>query len=170
MTQSEQENHQVSVYNRMMERVRHTLEAAEHKARPTLEHAIALARERAVELGETTREEAERIGNYLRRDMREMADYLNETGKEYRTWFHMDLELIEARLLDLITSVADQTRLELAQWTEQAQRAEDYHSGQVTAPGILECIACGEQLRLVKTSRVPPCPRCRSTEFRRVTA
>lgn len=163
-------HHQVGVYNRMMERVRHILEDTEHKTGPRLEHAIAQARERAVELEETTRDEATKIADYLRRDLSEMASYLNETGKEYSAWFHMDLELIEARLLDIITSVADKTEVEWAQWAEQAQQAESYHSGQITGPGTLECISCSEQLRFVETGRIPPCPKCHADEFRRVTA
>jgi hypothetical protein len=169
MNEPDREHHHISVYNRMMERVKHTLEDAGHKARPNLEHAIQRARERAVELGETTREEAAKVADYLRRDLREMTSYLNDTGKEYGAWFHMDLELIEASLLDLITSVADKTRLELAQWAEQGEQAVSYRSGEITGPGTLECIACGERLRYVKTGHIPPCPRCRASEFRRVT-
>lgn len=168
MNEPDREHHQVSVYNRMMERVKHALEGMEHKARPNLEHAIEWARERAVELGETTREESTKVADYLRRDLREMTSYLNDTGKEYSAWFHMDLELIEARLLDLMASVADQTRLELAQWAQQGGQAVRYRSGEITGPGTLECIACGERLRYGKTGHIPPCPKCCASEFRRV--
>jgi vacuolar-type H+-ATPase subunit H len=164
MTHPDRHEQEIGVYNRMMSRVQRTLENAEQKAGPIVEHAIERARERAVELGEATREEAEKVAQYLRRDLREMASYLN---KEYRAWFNMDLELIEAQLLDLIMSVADRTKLELAQWAEQAS---NYRSGEITGPGVLACIACGERLRLVKPGHIPPCPRCRAVEFRRLTA
>jgi hypothetical protein len=170
MNESDRKDHQVGVYNRMMERIRHTLETAEHKTRPNLEHALNRARERAVEMGETTREEAEKVANYLRRDLREMTGYLNNTGKEYSAWFYMDMELIETRLLDLIISVADQTKLELTQWVQQAQGAGTYRSGEITGPGTLECVACGEHLKYVTTGHIPPCPKCHAGEFRRVTA
>ena len=166
-------HHQIGVYDRMMERVKHMLEDAEHKSRPSLDQAIARARERAVELGETTFNEAAKVADYLKRDLSEMASYMNETGKEYSAWFHMDLELIEAQLLDLIKSVADQTKVEWAQWAEQAQRAErasSYRNGEITGPGTLQCIACREQIRFVKTERIPPCPKCYAGEFRRATA
>jgi hypothetical protein len=169
MNEPEHHDHQVGVYNRMMERVRHALETAEHRARPSLEHAIERARERAVELGETTREEAERVADFLRRDLGEMGRYLNETGKEYSDWFHMDVELIEAKLLDLFASVADQTKLELAQWAAQADDSGGYRSGEITAPGTLECTACGEQLRFAKAGRIPLCPNCQGEAFRRIS-
>ena len=167
MIQPEHQDHQVGVYNRMMERVRHALETTEHKARPSLEHAIERARERAVELGETTRAEAERVADFLRRDLSEMGRYVNETGKDYSAWFHMDVALIEANLLDLFASVADQTKLELAQWAVQADDSGDYRSGEIMAPGTLECVACAEQLRFGKAGRIPLCPNCQADKFRR---
>lgn len=169
MTEPEHQDHQVGVYNRMMERVLHALETAEQRARPTLEHAIERARERAVELGETTRAEAERVADFLRRDLSEMGRYVNDTGKEYSAWFHMDVELIEAKLLDLFASVADKTKLELAQWAAQADDSGGYRSGEITAPGTLECVACAEQLRFTKAGRVPVCPNCQAEEFRRLS-
>lgn len=173
MNEPNQTHHQVGVYNRMMERVRHMLEDTEHKSRPSFDHVIARARDRAVELGEATLEDAAQVADYLKRDLSAMAGYMHETGKEYSDWFHMDLELIEARLLDLITSVADQTEVEWARWAAQAQQADqlsNYRSGEITGPGTLECIACGEQLRFVKTGRIPPCSACHAGEFRRLTA
>jgi hypothetical protein len=169
MIEPEHQDHQVSVYNRMMERVRHALQTAEHRARPNLEHAIERARERAVELGETTREEAERVGDFLRRDLSEMGRYVNETGKDYSAWFHMDVALIEANLLDLFASVADKTKLELAQWAAQAEDSVDYRSGEITAPGTLECVTCAEQLRIAKAGRIPLCPNCQAEKFRRLS-
>jgi predicted nucleic acid-binding Zn-ribbon protein len=169
MNEPEREHHQIGVYNRMMERVKHALDEAEHMARPNLEHAIQRARERTVELGEATREEAAKLAAYLRRDLREMTSYLSDTGKDYDDWFYMDLKLIEARLLDLITSVADKTKLELALWAEQVEQTSNYRSGEITGPGTLECIACGQRLTHVKAAHIPPCPRCGASEFRRIT-
>jgi hypothetical protein len=170
MNEPDRNDQQVGVYKRMMERIRHTLEAAEHKTRPNLEHAIELARERAVELGEATREETENVAGYVRRDLREMTEYLNNTGKEYSAWFYMDMELIEASLLDLIISVADKTRLELTQWAEQAtNQISNYRSGEITGPGTFQCTACGERLKLFSSDHIPPCPSCLASEFRRVT-
>jgi predicted nucleic acid-binding Zn-ribbon protein len=170
MNEFEPSDRQVSIYNRMMERVRHALEDAEHKAHPNLEHAIERARKRAIELGEATREEAANVANYLRRDIREMASYMNDTGKEYNAWFHMDMELIEARLLDLIMGVADKTRVELAQLAQEAQEPASYYSNEITGPGMLECVACGERQTYSSTRVISFCPRCQAGEFRRVSA
>lgn len=160
-----EEDRHVDAYHRMLERVRHTLEEAGGRTRPGLEHALERARERAVHLGELSRDEAHQVADYVRRDIHDVVDYLGETGNEYGAWFHIDMELIEARLLDLITSVADKTRLELAQLQRQA---DTYHTGEVAGPGALACTACGEVIHLHGARRIPPCPSCGATAFERI--
>ncbi|MFW5454009.1 zinc ribbon-containing protein [Thioalkalivibrio sulfidiphilus] len=153
-------------YDRMLERVRHSLETAEHKVAPTLEHALEAAREKAVELGEITREEAEKVGDYVRRDLHDMADYLNEASDDYRKWFRMDLQLIEARIMDLLGSIADRTRVEIAEIAARAA-VRERHTGEITGPGVLMCTECGEELHFKSSGHIPPCPKCKSTTFRR---
>ena len=162
----DQEQH-VSAYEHMMERVKAGLETAEHKTLEPLEHALQAAREKAVELGELSREEADRISNYVRRDIYDLGEYLGRTGTEMGSWFHMDMELIEARVLDLLSSVADKTRVELARLADNAELASHFHTGEVTAPGTLECTGCGEHLKFRRTARIPPCPKCHETDFTR---
>lgn len=156
-------------YNRMMERVKHALDVAEHKTIPPLEHAVNKAREKAVALGELSRDEAEKVGEYLQRDIQEFAEHLNQTSSEFKSWFHMDLELVEAKLLDMMTQVADKTRLELARLAVSAQSPRLYHTGEISGPGTLQCCLCEEELRFAKTEHIPPCPRCHATEFIRIT-
>lgn len=156
----------IEAYDRMMERVKHGLDVAEQKAVPPVEHLVQAARERAVQLGEVTREEADKVGEYLMRDLHELADHVNQAGKDLRTWFHMDMELVEARLVEMMGTVADKTRVEL---TRLAEEASVYHTGEVSGPGILECTACGEHLRFTETGHIPPCPKCNATTFVRVT-
>lgn len=154
-------------YDRMLERVRHTLDTAEKKVAPTLEEALRHARNRAVELGEITREEAEKVGEYVRQDLHDMADYLNESSKDYRQWFRMDLQLIEARIMDLLGSIADRTRVEIAEFAARAALRER-HTGEITGPGVLACTECGEELHFKTSGHIPPCPKCKSTTFQRV--
>ncbi len=170
MSEVDSKERQVKAYDKMIERVRHLLHVAEHKTVPPLEHAIHMARDKAVELGEVSRDEAEKIGAYLRRDMHELAMHMNDTGAELRSWFHMDLELIEAKLVDLMSQVADKTRLELAQLATSAHSPLLYRTGEISGPGTLQCRSCGAHIRFTKTGHIPPCPKCHATEFVRITA
>ncbi len=154
-------------YNQMMEQVK-TL--ADHLGYQNLKHAIQLAKDKAVDMGELTREEAEKIGDYLVRDLEDAGHYLANTDGDLKDWLRFDLELIEARLLEMFALVADKTKLELMQLAERARRAGEYHTGNITSIGTLQCAGCGELLHFHATSHIPPCPKCHGSIFRRPTA
>jgi len=150
----------VAAYETMLERV--------SKAGPILNKALDNARETAVELGELSREEADKIATYIERDMKDAAEFLVETRQDFKDWFKFDVELIETRLFDMFASVADQTSLELRELAEKARRVSRFKTGEITGPGTLECVGCGEQLHFEKAGHIPPCPKCRGTEYKRV--
>jgi predicted RNA-binding Zn-ribbon protein involved in translation (DUF1610 family) len=157
----------VSAYDTMLERVDEAMHRFEDRGVPALRRSIDQARERAVELGELSREEAERLGQYIQRDMEDAANFLADTGEEIRGWLGFDLRLVESKLLDLVSNVADQTSLQLRELREQARRADLYRTGEVTGPGTLVCTGCGKEMHFHKTGHIPPCPACKTTEFRR---
>jgi len=82
MTRPSNESEQTRAYDRMMERVKSTLEQTERDALPPLQRSIEQAKITAVELGELTRDEAEQIGDWLRRDLQDAGDYLARTGRD----------------------------------------------------------------------------------------
>jgi len=154
-------------YNRMMERVKDALRETEHNTLAALQYNIDLAKEKAVELGELSREEAVRLGNYLRRDLEDAGEYLADSGAELGSWLHFDVELVEDRLWEVFTAAADQTKLAYLNLAQRAQRASEYHTGELTTVGSLRCSACGELLHFHGTGHIPPCPKCHSTRFTR---
>ena len=165
MTEKNIEQKLIAAYDKMMERVEHFLDTAERQALPALQKNIDKAKQQAIELKEITKEEAEKIGDYLRRDLHDAAEHLESSGKEISSWFSFDLKLIEDRILDIFVKVADKTRLELAQLAEQAKRAQQYRTGEITSIGTLACQDCDTLLHFKKTSRIPPCPKCHKTSF-----
>lgn len=159
-----------AAYNRMMERIREVMEDTEDKAIPTLEEGIRQAADKAVELGEVTREEAEKIGGWIKRDMEEATQYLAEGGREFADWLKFDIGQVERRLLDVLLSVADRTKLQLAAF-ERAMTAHNvYKAGEITGAGVLECQACGERMHFYETGTITPCPKCGGTKFKRPRA
>lgn len=162
-----QDEHLSKGYDRMMERVKATIDAAGNQAVPTLQRNIEQAREKAVELGELTREEADKVAMYLQRDLQDAARYIGESGNDLRDWLKIDLELIEDRILNAMLGVADQTDLQMLQFQEELTEHATWHTGEVTAPGTLRCLGCGEQIHFHRTSHIPPCPACHGTAFQR---
>ena len=156
----------VHAYNRMMQRVKETLGKAEKAAEPRLRQAIAAAEEKAVEMGELTREEAVRIGEYLRRDLQDAGNYLaSDEAQELRDWLRFDLEMIETKLLEMFLSVADQAKLDMLDFEEDLAEATEYRTGEITGPGTLTCMDCGEVLYFHEPGHIPPCPKCRGTYY-----
>jgi hypothetical protein len=158
----------IAAYDKMMARIDELLGTAEQEALPTLQKNIEKAKIQAVELKEVTHDEAEKLSYYVRRDLHDAADYLEQTGEELSAWLSFDLELVEDRLLEVFAKVADKTRLELAQLAEQAKRAEEYHTGEITSIGTLVCKRCDTLVHFNQTGRIPPCPKCHQTVFVRV--
>jgi hypothetical protein len=159
----------VAAYEAMLQRVHEAADTAETKTVPWLRETLANARERAVELEELTREEAERVSAYVERDLQDAATFLADSGQEFRDWVSFDWQLMQDRMLQMFAGMADQTSLALRELAEQARNASLYRTGDITAPGMLECVDCGQALRLRKTGHVPPCPKCQGTVFRRRT-
>lgn len=170
MTQSPSMNHLLEGYDRMMERVREYLDEVQPDgSTPNLEGAIQRAVYRAVAAEELSEAEARLLGDYLARDLRDAGRHLAGGGREdLGDWLRLDLELVEARLLELFQAAADRTRLEMLAFEEDLERTSHYRTGEITGPGTLRCDHCARELRFHGPSRIPPCPVCHTTAFTRV--
>lgn len=156
-------------YDRMLARVRERVQELEHEAGPMLHNAIENAKETATELGELSREEAEKVGDYLRRDLEHAGNFLDRTGRDLGGWLRFDAQLTERALAEMFLQVADRTRVELAEFSARARALGEWHTGEITGIGTLQCKSCGEQIHFHKTGHIPPCPKCSGTTFRRIS-
>ena len=163
----EPDENAVTGYNRMMERVKSALDSAERNTVMNLRQGIDKATSVAEQLGELTRDEAQKIGAYLQRDLHDAGKYLADSGRDLSSWLRFDVELIEDRVWDLFSSVADRTRLEWLDLSQRAEQGPTYHSGEITGPGSLRCVACGEEIHFHATGHIPPCPNCHGSQFLR---
>lgn len=158
-----------AAYDKILQEVHDAIESARENSLPGLKDYLSDAREKMVELGELSREEADKVAGYVERDMKDAADYLLETGEQLSAWWRFDVQQVENRMLEMFTSVADQTKLELAKLAQRATRSSLYHTGEVTGPGSLICTGCGKEMHFKKTGRIPPCSGCKGTDFQRAS-
>ncbi len=165
MNEQELEQKLVAAYDKMMGRIENLLDKAEQEALPILQKNIEKAKNQAIELKEVSKEEADKLADYILRDLHDAANYLEYSGKELSTWLHFDLELVEERILEVFSKVADKSRLELAQLAVQAKQSQEYHTGEITSIGTLACQSCDTLMHFKKTGRIPPCPKCHKTLF-----
>ncbi len=137
------------------------------KTGPALHKLIDEAGEKLSELEELSKEEADKVAEFLKRDLTEAAHYMTESGDDFKKWLAMDTELIEDFLLDHLMQAADQTTVELNKLKMVAENAQ-YHSGELTGPGVLICDDCGEQLHFARAGHIPPCAKCKGSHFHRM--
>lgn len=159
----------LAAYDDMMVRVKTAIEEAEEATLPALQRHIHNARDTAVELGELTRDEAEKIAWFLERDLADAGRHLAQTGHELGDWLRFDIELIEDRLLEVLSLVADHTKLEMMQFEHDIQEGPAWNAGEITGPGTLECASCGNTVRFHATAYIPVCPECGHTVYHRKT-
>jgi len=158
----------IHAYHSMIDQVKELWHEAEEKAIPTLNENIERAAEKASEIGELTKEEATKLGGYIKKDLEQAADYLSENGQQLENLIKNDLEFAEVKFAEMFAQLADKTRLELDALAERARQVGVWRTGEITNVGILYCQNCGEALHFKKPGHVPPCPKCKSTEFKKI--
>ena len=159
----------VDGYERMLKATHEAIEETQKETTPILRELLEKTRDRMVELNELTREEAQKVSEYVTRDIHDAAEYIAETGEDLKEWWRFDMQLMEQRMLDMFSRVADQTSLQLQQWAEIARQSSLYQAGEITGPGTLVCDRCGAKTQFVKAGRIPSCQDCGGTTFKRVT-
>ena len=154
-------------YELLLEKAIEEASKVKQKTGPALHKIIDETSQQLSLLGELTEEEAEKVSEYLKRDLTQAAAYMQETGTDFKKWLAIDTAMIEDYLFNRFKEAADQTTIELMQLKQAAETAT-YHSGEITGPGILMCDDCGEQLHFHKAGHIPPCPKCKHSEFHRL--
>ena len=154
-------------YELLLEKALDEAKKLQQKTGPALHEIIDASSEKLSELGELSELEARKISEYLRRDLIEAASFMAKTGSTFKTWLAIDTDLIEGYLLDRFKQASDQTTIELNMLKKNAENAE-YHTGEITGPGVLICDQCGEQLHFHKAGHIPPCPKCRKSQYHRL--
>lgn len=153
----------VDAYEYMLAHVRAVVD------KETVHDAINQAKETLLEVGQLTHDEVEMVGKHLMRDLAGAAHFLHETETGLVNWIKFDWELIEARLWDNFSAVADKTLLEQQALQFRLMRGPIYNSGEVIVFGSLQCDQCGEVLNFEEVSQIPPCSECGATEFSRIS-
>jgi rubrerythrin len=156
-----------AAYEKMFERAAENMHTAEVKTVSLLHKAIDEAKDKAVELEELSKEDAAKVSEWLKRDLDDTVSYLSETGHELKDWLGFEKTLLESTTLDLLLKAADKTTVESLLMKEKVRQASIYKTGEITSAGTLICDQCGEILHFYKAGKIPSCPSCHATTFRR---
>ena len=101
---------------------------------------------------------------------RDLAGAAQRIGPKWEAFSEKTADLFEAWRDRSRQSLTDATTA-LADWLQRAGgrlKTHTYRTGEVAAAGTLECLACGGRIVLETSAHVPPCPKCKKMEFRRL--
>ncbi len=157
----------LKVYDQVMDQVAEAIHTADIALQPTMEEIIGNATELAHQAQDITLKDAKEFSTYLQRDISHALDGVQKNGKELKDWLNFDLEIAEDKFLDIISKAADKTWLTLNNLEQSNRLTVIYKTGEITAPGILDCTACSQSMQFNKSTHIPPCPKCHKTEFTR---
>lgn len=117
---------------------------------------------------ELTHDEIEHVSTQVKRDLHHASQNISPNNNDsLKEWLKFDIELVENLTWDAFLSVADKTRIQLAE-IEQHAITHKYKSGDITIAGTFSCQDCGKEIAFKTTSRIPECPTCHNHDFVRL--
>ena len=157
----QEENEDVHLYQKLADRTAEIFQGG----RKSVDEALKKAGEEIAAGGDFTREQAEKIGNYIRRDLSQVGRKLKQSRDTVITAAepHRLAVGVQSGLSRLLNTAADA----LSDIADRSEKSLEFHTGEVTSPGTLTCKACEKEMRLKSTVRIPPCPSCHKTTFRK---
>jgi NAD-dependent SIR2 family protein deacetylase len=69
--------------------------------------------------------------------------------------------------MGLLSRLARSAGAQLDAFASKLSERLTYKTGEIAGAGTLQCLQCEQQLAFDKATRIPPCPKCRGTLFRR---
>ncbi len=151
----------VGLYEKLASRTRELLDSG----RRTLDESLKKAGDELSAAGDYTREQAEKIAEYVRRDMLQVEKGARRAGEAIKK--AVAPQRVSAGVKSLLARVLRSIADSVAGLAEMAEKQVEYKTGEVTSPGTLTCLACGAGMNLKATGRIPPCPKCYKTRFRK---
>ncbi len=159
--QQPEENEDVSLYDKLSSRTEEILA----DSKKSLDEALKKASDELAAGGQFSRDQAEKIGGYLRRDMETIGKQFSKARETVHNAAepHRVMAGLQSGMAKLLHNAAAL----LTDLAEASEQNIEFKTGEVTSPGTLTCKDCGKELHLKSTARIPPCPSCHKTLFRK---
>jgi Zn finger protein HypA/HybF involved in hydrogenase expression len=148
----------VGLYEKLAARTAELLE----EGKKTLDEALKKAKEEFSRAGEFSSEQLEKMASYVRRDVAENAGKAKEAVKKA-----VDPQRVAAGAQSFFARILTSAADALSDLAGKTEKAIEFNTGEVTSPGTLTCKECGAEMHLKGTVRIPPCPKCHKTVFRK---
>jgi len=152
---------EVGFYEKLAARTAELLESG----RRSLDEALKKAGDELTAAGEFSREQAEKIGGYVRRDLASLAGQAEKARDAVKK--AADPARVAAGAQSVLARILKGAAETLGELAARTEKQLEHRTGEVTSPGTLTCTSCGAEMRFTATVRIPPCPKCHQTLFRK---
>ncbi len=152
-------------YDQLAARFRELFEQSAEKSTEFARAALEKAREQLTSAGAFSEEQGQRLKSFLERDLGRAVEQARSLGQEAKD--RLELPRLGAGALSSISALMKVASNAMSSLADMADEALSCHSGEITSAGTLTCTACGKQMHFKKTGRIPPCPSCHGTEFKK---
>ncbi|EAU55590.1 NADP-dependent isocitrate dehydrogenase [Mariprofundus ferrooxydans] len=149
-------------YDQLAERFKELFESGAEKSSEFAATAMEKARQQLTAAGAFSEEQGKNLKVFLERDFSQMAQTMRDGAKE-----KLNPSRVSVGALSSLYALLNAAGLALSSVAVRTQKALSCRSGEITSAGTLTCISCDHELHFKKTGRVPPCPKCHATEFRK---
>ncbi len=164
MTESEekkQEEQEVGLYEKLASRTAELLGSG----KKTFDEALKKAKDEILGTGDISRGQADKLASFLRRDFSSLNQSAQKTKDALKK--AVDPKRVTAGAQSLFVQILRSAAGKLEEVADKSEKNLEYKTGEVTSPGTLSCKECGAEMNLTSTVRIPPCPKCHKTVFRK---
>lgn len=156
---------EIEHFEKLATRTRELFEESVEKSRASLDDALETAKKEMVAAGTFTAEKGEQLRKFVMRDLALTQDELESAVR--RASQGLNPERIGYGVLGLMQSLAASAGEVFSDMAESLKAHRAYRTGEICGPGTLTCDNCGSRLTMSQTGHVPPCAKCKKTEFSR---
>jgi hypothetical protein len=159
------EDRDVSNFEKLASRTKERLIASKGKSMEWLHMAVDASADQLEKAGDFTKEEGKRASRFLKRDL--AATRVDFTRARESLNRGLSPSRVSAGFVSLASHLLGSMGEVFRGWAAKSEEALTFNTGEVSGPGRLTCTDCGTELKLERSSRIPPCAKCHKTTFRK---
>jgi len=161
MTDNKPPHEDVSLYEKLVASTERLLNAG----RKNIDEVMTRAKDELSAADDFTREQAEKVSAFVERDLQHTIKHMNQAKISLKE--AMNPNRIAAGAQSVFARILSSSADTLQEWADKSERSIQFKTGEVTSAGTLTCTSCGEDIHIQNTGRIPPCPKCHHTLFRK---
>jgi len=159
------DDHEITNFEKLAARTKEQLILGKDKSMEWLGQAVDASADQLEKAGEFSKEEGERARQFLKRDL--AATRVDFTRARASVNKALDPSRVGVGFVDLASHLFGNMGEMFQGWAAKSEEALTFNTGEISGPGKLTCADCGAELHLERSSRIPPCPKCHKTDFRK---